>query len=130
MAQREEVTRIVSKGKGSLAAANRLKIARDNLNNREKEIAAELAAETATKKSLATTTAPLGQSKPTPTSLPGSELILPSQSSLSLDNQDHEDRTGTVQSHDVKDPLPAQGDKNGSEATKYKSWFGVCILDR
>ncbi|MCJ1269386.1 hypothetical protein MMC22_009278 [Lobaria immixta] len=134
--QREEAARIVSKGKGSLAAANRLKIARDNLNNREKEIAAELAAETATKKSLATTTAPLGQSKPTPTSLPGSELILPSQSSLSLGNQDHEDRTGTVQSHDVEDPLPAQGDKNGSEATKYKSWFDLyfgqmkCTMDQ
>lgn len=58
--QREEVVRIISKGKKSFAATNRLKIAKDNLNNREKEIAAELATKTATKKALAITTAPFG----------------------------------------------------------------------
>lgn len=92
------------------------------MNNREKKITAELAAETAAKKSLVITTAPLEQSKPTPTSLPGSKLFLQSQSSFSLDNQDYEDRTDTVPSYNVEDPLPAQGNKSSSEAVEYKFW--------
>lgn len=122
VAQREEVVRIISKSKESFAAANQLKIAKNNLDNREKEIAAELATETAIKKALAITTVPFRQLRPTPILLPGSELFLQSQSSFSLDNQDYENRTDTVPSHNVEDPLPIQGNKNGSEATKYKFW--------
>lgn len=143
VAEREAIVKALPPGrKGAVAAATRLEKAKDNLDRREKELAAEAAAETAMKGTpLTTTTSPLTQSKlngnPLPSSnpaaplqskltttpLPNSESSLTFQSNFSSGNLDHGKSHTTVTSkcHGAENPPPAQGNKKGPEAIEYNS---------
>lgn len=123
----------------------------DNLDKREKKIAAEAVTEATMKKTPSTTTRlPLTQLKPNENSLPSSnftmplqlklsvttlsklELSLPAQSNLSSCNLDYEKShtTGISKSYSAKNSPSVQGNKKGLKVRflHLRHWWGVTIL--